>query len=114
MKEFSVDVQRVKDVSIVGISGSVDSTAASALDATFEELLDDKHTTIVVDLSDTDFISSSGIGVLLSTVSLLRQREGDLVLMNPPKIVDDLLEIMNIRDYFRSIDDLDELSSAAS
>ena len=111
MKEFSTDVRTANDVVVVGVSGSVDSIAASRLDATFEDLIARKHFRIVVDLSDTEFISSTGIGVLLSTVTLLRNREGDLILMNPPRLIDDLLEIMNIRNHFRSISTLDELSS---
>jgi anti-sigma B factor antagonist len=114
MREFSIDVQTMNDVVVVKVCGSINSTTTADLDATFEDLIARKHLRIVVDLSDTDFISSSGIGVLLSTVTVLRDKEGDLILMSPPKLIDDILEIMNIRNYFRSIKSLDELSSLTS
>jgi anti-sigma B factor antagonist len=117
MKDFSVEVTPANkiagssDAIVVKTHGSINSSTTPTLDAEFEDLIARKHHTLIVDLSDTDFISSSGIGVLLSTVNVLRDKGGDLILMNPPKLIDDILEIMNIRNYFRSIKSLDELSS---
>jgi hypothetical protein len=45
---------------------------------------------------------------------VLRDKQGDLVLMNAPKLIDDILEIMNIRNYFRTVKSLDELNSVKS
>lgn len=119
MKDFSVEVEATgktvgsSDVVIVKTHGSINSSTTPTLDSEFEDLIAKKHYTLVVDLSDTDFISSSGIGVLLSTVNVLRDKGGDLILMNAPKLIDDILEIMNIRNYFRSIANVDELDSVA-
>ena len=118
MKEFSIDVQPTTvggtEVVVVKTHGSINSTTTPALDSEFEELIASKKHVIVVDLSDTDFISSSGIGVLLSTVNVLREKQGDLVLMNAPKLIDDILEIMNIRNYFRTVNSLEEINSVKS
>jgi len=115
MKDFAIDVQKTTaggtEVVVVKIHGSINSTTTPTLDTEIEELIAKKNYMIVVDLSDTDFISSSGIGVLLSTVNILRDKDGDLLLMNAPKLIDDILEIMNIRNYFRTISSLDELDS---
>lgn len=119
MKDFSVDVQTTSkivgssDVVVVKTHGSINSTTTPTLDNEFEDLIAKKHYTLVVDLSDTDFISSSGIGVLLSTVNVLREKGGDLILMNAPKLIDDILEIMNIRNYFRTITSVDDLKSVS-
>ena len=118
MKDFSIDVQKATvggtEVVVVKTHGSINSTTTPALDTEFEELIAKGTRVIVVDLSTTDFISSSGIGVLLSTVNVLRDKQGDLVLMNAPKLIDDILEIMNIRNYFRTVKNLDELNSVKS
>ena len=118
MKEFSVEVTPTTagsaSVVVVKTHGSINSTTTPELDAEIEELIAKGNYTIVVDLSDTDFISSSGIGVLLSAVNVLRDKNGDLLLMNAPKLIDDILEIMNIRNYFRSISSLDEINSVKS
>lgn len=113
MKEFSVDVQLgcgpSGDAVVVKTHGSINSSTTPALDSEFDRLIAKNHRMLVIDLSDTDFVSSSGIGVLLSVVNTLRERDGDLVLMNATRLVDDILEIMNIADYFRTIRSLDEL-----
>ena len=114
MKEFSVDIQYgggpAGDVVVVKPHGSINSSTTPTLDAEFENLIAKRHEMLVIDLSDTDFISSSGIGVLLSVVNTLRDRGGDLVLMNSTRLIEDILEIMNISDYFRTIESLDELT----
>lgn len=94
---------------IIKTKGSINSNTAPALDGELEDLMNQGHYTIVVDLEKTDFISSSGIGVLLGTVTNLRDKGGDLVLMNLPRIVEDIFEILNIKNYFRMIKSLDEL-----
>lgn len=114
MKEFSVDVKtgagREGDIVVLKTHGSINSSTTPALDSEFENLLGQNHRMLVIDLSDTDFVSSSGIGVLLSVVNTLRERGGDLILMNSTRLIDDILDIMNISDYFRSIKSLDELT----
>ena len=120
MKDFSVEVTpTTKNVGsnvvvVVKTHGSINSASTATLDGHFEHLIAQKRYLIVVDLSGTDFISSSGIGVLLSIVNVLRDKGGDLILMRAPKIIDDILEIMNIRDYFRTIRDLDDLTTVTS
>lgn len=119
MKDFSVEINSNKvagagEVTVVKTHGSINSATTPTLDSNFEDLIAKKHYMLVVDLSDTDFISSSGIGVLLSTVNILRDKGGDLILMNAPKLIDDILEIMNIRNYFKTIRDLNELNTVKS
>ncbi len=65
---------------------------------------------IVVDLSQTDFVSSAGLGLILGTVSTLRQNGGDLILMRIPQDLQDTFELMSVDDYFETIDSLDELN----
>jgi anti-sigma B factor antagonist len=97
------------DAVIIKTKGSINSNTAPALDAELDDLMSQNKYNIVVDLSETDFISSSGIGVLLGTVTTLREKGGDLVLMNLPKIVGDIFDILNIRNYFKVIDTLDDM-----
>ena len=66
---------------------------------------------VIVDLTKTEFISSSGIGVFLGTLSTLRRHGGDLILMNLPKLIDEILEILNLKKHFHTIQDLNELKS---
>ncbi len=101
------------DTVVLRPSGSINSTTVPQLDSSIGELIDTGRLTIVVDLSETEFISSSGVGLLLGTVSSLREKGGDLVFMNIPKLINDIFDILNIKMHFRLIDDLSELKVAA-
>ena len=97
---------------VVKPSGSINSSTVQQLDASFSDALGSGHNTLVIDLSETDFISSSGVGLLLGTVATLREQGGDLVLMNIPKLINDIFDILNIKMHFRIVNDLGELKVA--
>ncbi len=101
------------DTVVVTPAGSINSSTVPQLDSCFGELVGKGNRTIVVDLSKTEFISSSGVGLLLGSVSSLREKGGDLVLMNIPSLINDIFDILNIKMHFRIIDSLDDLKIAA-
>jgi anti-sigma B factor antagonist len=111
MREFSVEITPRDDngFTVLKTAGSINSSTAPKVDAKLEELMSKGTYTIVVDFADTDFISSSGIGVFLGTVARLRDKGGDLILMNMPKLIDDIFEVLNIKSYFRIVKTIDEL-----
>ncbi len=115
MNELSISVTNTdcQDTVVLRPAGSINSSTVARLDASFNELLQGGRTTIVLDLSQTEFISSSGVGLLLGTVSGLREKGGDLVLMKLPKLVNDIFEVLNIKMHFRIIGDMSELKAAA-
>jgi anti-anti-sigma factor len=115
MNELTITVTPTdcRDIVVVKPTGSVNSSTVPQLDASFNRLMQNGQTTIVVDLSETEFISSSGVGLLLATVSLLRDKGGDMLLMKLPKLVDDIFEVLNIKMHFRILGDLSELKAGA-
>jgi anti-sigma B factor antagonist len=113
MEGFSVELipYKAKDTVILKPKGSVDSTSAPALENRFNEAIRNNQYRIVVDLSETDFISSAGLGLILGTVATLRENGGDMILMKIPKDLSDIFELMSVDDYFETIDSLDELTA---
>lgn len=53
-----------------------------------------------IDLSNTRFIDSSGLGVLLSLNKALRARGGVLKLLNPSAAVSQLIELIRLHSVF--------------
>jgi anti-anti-sigma factor len=115
MNDLSITVTRTdcREIAVLKPSGSINSSTVAQLDSSFNALLRNGQNTIALDLSETEFISSSGVGLLLGTVSSLREKNGDLVLMNVPKLIDDILDVLNIKMHFRMIKDLNELKVGA-
>ena len=113
MQDFSIEVIpcKTKDTIVLKIKGSVDSDAALVLEIRFSEALENGQNRIVIDLSKTDFINSSGIGLFLGTAATLRKNGGDLILAKVPKQLTDVFELMGVEEHFQMVDSLEELTS---
>jgi anti-sigma B factor antagonist len=111
MQEFSIDLIPLdcKDTVVFRPRGSVDSVSAPILENRLDDAIKNRQYRIVIDLSKTDFVSSAGLGLILGTVSRLRQNGGDLILMKIPQDLQDTFQLMSVDDYFETIDSLDEL-----
>ena len=115
MNEIKITVSPTdcREIVVVKPAGSINSSTVPQLDASLTRLIQNGQTTIIVDLSETEFISSSGVGLLLGTVSALRDKGGDMLLMKLPKLVNDIFEVLNIKMHFRILENLDELKVTA-
>lgn len=80
------------DVWIVKIKGSLNSNTSVEADARIIEAITNGTTKMIIDLTETEFVSSSGLRVFLSTAKQL-SKTGGLVLVNPNKVVKEILDI---------------------
>jgi anti-sigma B factor antagonist len=88
-------------VTVVDLSGRITLGEGSALlRTTIRGLLDDQRTKIVLNLADVDYIDSSGIGELVSGFTAVKNRNGDLKLLQLTKKVRDLLQITKLYTVF--------------
>jgi len=88
-------------VTVVDLSGRITLGDGSALlRKTIRGLLDDQRTKILLNLADVDYIDSSGIGELVSAFTAVRNRNGDLKLLQLTKKVRDLLQITKLYTVF--------------
>jgi anti-sigma B factor antagonist len=88
-------------VTVVDLSGRITLGEGSALlRKTIRGLLDDQRTKIVLNLADVDYIDSSGIGELVSGFTAVKNRNGDLKLLQLTKKVRDLLQITKLYTVF--------------
>jgi anti-sigma B factor antagonist len=80
--DFRADVEKVSDgVVVVVVHGEADLHVAPELRDRFTAVIDDGAKRVLVDLSDTDFIDSMGLGVLLGSTKRLRADGGQLELI---------------------------------
>jgi anti-sigma B factor antagonist len=88
-------------VTVVDFSGRITLGDGSALlRKTLRDLLEEKRTRIVLNLGDVDYIDSSGIGELVSGYTSVKNRGGELKLLNLTKKVHDLLQITKLYTVF--------------
>jgi anti-sigma B factor antagonist len=72
------------------------------------ELVDEGKTHVVVDLSKTKFMNSSGLGMLISGLTTMRNAGGDLRLARVADRIQSLLVITKLITVFKEFDTVDE------
>ncbi len=98
-------------VFIVSPIGSIDAHTHSVLEEKVDEILAQKPDVIIFDMEFADYISSTGIRVLLKTKKALKETDGRMVFMNlQPQIqkVFDILKAIPSLKVFASIEELDK------
>jgi anti-sigma B factor antagonist len=84
------------DVSVISCHGNLEFVAADELDRIVERLVQSGQIKIVVDLSDTSYISSRGWGVFLSNIKEMREKGGDLKLAG---MLPDTFEVFRVLEF---------------
>lgn len=79
---------------------SLDARVSSRLKAELDQLLDGTSFKIAVDLSNIDFIDSSGFGALISLLKKSRTSGGQLFLCGLNSEVRDLMSILQLEQVF--------------
>jgi anti-sigma B factor antagonist len=95
------------DKAILALRGSVDLTTAPALRSRLAELIDDGHTCIVVDLADTDFLDSTGLGALVAALKRLRMKDGEIRVVCTSGHVRKVFEITSLDRVFSMHDSVE-------
>jgi anti-sigma B factor antagonist len=79
---FGAEVTRGDGEVVVAVRGEIDVVTAPILWESLAEVLPET-TRLVIDLRDTEFIDSTGLGVFVRALKRLRHHGGDLVLRSP-------------------------------
>jgi anti-sigma B factor antagonist len=88
-------------------AGRLNMVAAPGLRKELHALVEQGNARVVVDLSDTEFIDSSGLGALISGLKAARQAGGDLRIAAPTRQVITVLELTNLNRVLRTYDTAD-------
>ena len=97
--EFAVSVHDGDGVTVVDVRGDLDCYTAPQLRAVLVELADGPRQ-VVLDVSTSTFIDSTGLGVLVGGLKRLRQQGGDLVLRAPNPRTQRLFEVTGVHKLF--------------
>jgi anti-sigma B factor antagonist len=81
--------------------GRLNMVAAPALRAAIDRAVDSGHARIVVDLEETSFIDSSGLGALVAGLKKTRQHGGDLRIARAQKQLRTVLSLTNLDRILR-------------
>jgi anti-sigma B factor antagonist len=99
--EFNLTSEPIDDArQVVAVAGEIDLFTAPELKAALGEALESGRTRIVVDLTETTFLDSTALGVLIGAVKRLRSRDGVLTIVNTDANIAKTFEITGLDQIF--------------
>ena len=106
LAKLKTSTRQVDGVTIVDLSGRITLGEASVVVRdVINDLMGKGNKKILLNLVEVDYIDSSGIGVLVSSLSTVRSQGGELKLVNLSKRIRDLLQITKLYSLFDVKDD---------
>ena len=97
--------RRLDDVVILDLSGRITMGEGTLiLRDQIQKLLNSGDRKFLLNLSDVNYIDSSGLGELVTSFTTVRNQGGHLKLLNLTKRVQDLLQITKLLTVFEAFD----------
>ena len=107
--EFSIsDVGPQKDIKLVSLAGHLDSNTVPQLESALEELVENENNKIIIDCERLEFISSSGLGLLMVILDETQESEGDLKLIKMLPEIKQVFQLLGFADEFDILASVDE------
>lgn len=97
---MEISTQDYKRVSVMKVTGRVDSVTAPDLETALKRLADSDKVHVVLDLKDVDYMSSAGLRAMVSTLKAVKQVNGDLRLASPSPRVEEVLRLAGLTSIF--------------
>ncbi len=110
---MNYSVEEKYNAVVITLKGNVMGGPDGAkLHDTLKELKEQDKKNVVVDLSKTKFMNSSGLGMLISAMTTMRNAGGDLRLANVADRIQSLLVITKLITVFKHYDNVDDAVSS--
>jgi anti-sigma B factor antagonist len=111
---FRVNTKQLKRVDLVEVDGRVDSATAPQFEQAIQKIIDAGRYRIVVNLADTEYMSSAAFRVLISALKQVRRstRRGDIRIANVSNKIMETFKLGGFDELFKFFDnDVDAVGS---
>jgi len=97
---MKVEIQREHNVSIISIEGSLEIKFIKELKSQLIDLVQNENNNIELDLSKTQYMDSTGIGVLLNLYRILKSKGKSIRLIGVSPKIRGVLKLGNLSELF--------------
>ena len=95
---LEINVTEGEKQTLVSLSGEVDVYTASKLKETLNPLAEQDGQSLIVDLSNIDYIDSTGLGIFIGTLKITEKSNSELKLTGLNERVKRLFEITGLNE----------------
>ncbi len=99
----NIEVEDLKRVELVKVSGRIDSSNATQFDSVLKEVVSRKNN-IVLEMSGVDYISSAGLRAMIALLRECKKQKGDVRLATPSERVLEVLALAGLDSLFEVYD----------
>jgi anti-sigma B factor antagonist len=97
---MNINVSEHASVTLVEVSGRIDSMNANQLGEALSNTIDSGHLNMVLDLANVEYMSSAGLREIVSALKKVRGK-GDVRLAQPSHRVREVLEMAGLDTIFQ-------------
>ena len=101
--DFSIEIKDHNNYKVICITGDLNMFNAQIF-KTHGEILLSENQYMAVDLTDTNYVDSSGMGAMLNLLKALKAKNRDLPLINANERVIEIFKLVKIDKVFTIID----------
>jgi anti-sigma B factor antagonist len=105
---LDIEHEKKDGVTVMYFMGKMDTRTSPEVEKYVNGLLDEGETNILMNLEELDFISSTGLRVILSTGKKLMASNGKLTMCSPNITVNDVLKMSGFNRMFGVFDTEEE------
>lgn len=106
---ITVEINEEKNIAIVNMSGKIlGGPDGIRVNEIMNDLLDQNISNVVMDLNAVDIMNSSGLGIIIQSANLLKQKSGAIKLANVSKKIESLLVITKLNTVFDTYETVEE------
>ncbi len=97
-----------KIVQVVDVSGFLDAHTSSQLEKTLSSLVEGGDYSLILDFKGLDYINSASLGLLMGIAKRVRDKQGDLRLLNLSGKINKILTILGFSRLLKVFDQTKE------
>lgn len=90
----------VNDIPVLSVSGKIDAVTSKDLEEALIRLIEEDKKILVVNMEKVEFLSSSGLRVLMASLNKLKHKDGDLKLAALQPFVKDVFFMTGANRFF--------------
>lgn len=99
---MEITTQEYKRLVVITVTGRIDSATSAEFETALQDLIEKGKYTLVLDLAGVEFLSSSGLRVMVSTLKAVRQAGGELCIAQPAEQAQDAVSIAGLDTLFKT------------
>jgi anti-sigma B factor antagonist len=100
MSKMEIIHSLIEDIPVLFVSGKIDAVTSKDLETALIGLIDQNKKFLVIDMEKVEFLSSSGLRVLMASLNKLKRKDGDLLLAALQPFVKDVFFLTGASRFF--------------